>query len=196
MIGAPVEATLLIAKTEGVGVGVTNLLAFPTGLKLRVIAFARRSGGPELRFEDVGGWGPQRARRIREDQALPDEMLRFGIQFADGGKATAVRDDGPIFGPGRPDGPVLMTRGGGGDGRTWHEDYWLWPLPPPGPLAFVCEWPAYGIGLTRVEIEAEQVREAAANALAIWPEDEPFAEADEPWPPEGGTAGWTSYSSQ
>lgn len=85
-----------------------------------------------------------------------------------------------------------MDRGGGGGGRFYSEDYWVWPLPPPGPLAFVCEWPAYGIGLSRVEVEAERVRAAAADALAIWPEDDPFAEVEEPWPPEGGVAGWSS----
>ena len=29
----------------------------------------------------------------------------------------------------------------------------MWPLPPIGPLFFVCEWPAAGIPLTRVEVD-------------------------------------------
>jgi hypothetical protein len=49
-------------------------------------------------------------------------------------------------------------------------DVWVWGLPPPGPLAFVCEWPARGIPETRVEIDAGLVLEAAGRAVAIWPD--------------------------
>jgi hypothetical protein len=53
-----------------------------------------------------------------------------------------------------PSPPVLVPRaGGGGDGR-WQQNNWVWPPPPEGPLAFICEWPALGIALSRVQIEA------------------------------------------
>ena len=42
-------------------------------------------------------------------------------------------------------------------------------LPPPGPLAFVVEWPARGIPETRVEIDASLVLEAADRAAPVWP---------------------------
>lgn len=180
-IGAPVEATLLIAKTDRVAVGVTDLLAFPTGFSLRVVAFSRRSRGPGLRPEDVDPyWGESRRRREAGEEALPDELLRFGVQFADGAKATSMGADAALSARGgRPSGPVLSPHQGGGGRHAYSQEYWVWPLPPPGPLAFVCEWPAYGVGLSRVEVEAERVRAAAAGALAIWPEDEPFAEIEE-----------------
>ena len=41
---------------------------------------------------------------------------------------------------------------------------------PPGPLAFVCEWPARGIPETRAEIDAGLVLAAAARAVPIWPD--------------------------
>jgi len=44
-------------------------------------------------------------------------------------------------------------------------------LPPPGPLAFVCEWPTRHIPETRAEIDASLVLEAAARAVAIWPDE-------------------------
>jgi len=47
--------------------------------------------------------------------------------------------------------------------------FWLWPLPPPGPLAFVCEWPKKGIGERRVDIDASVVLDAAARAEPLWP---------------------------
>jgi hypothetical protein len=43
-----------------------------------------------------------------------------------------------------PEGPVPSQGGGGGSDDYWESSFWLWPLPPPGPLAFVVEWPAKG----------------------------------------------------
>lgn len=62
----------------------------------------------------------------------------------------------------------MHLRGGGGGG-AWDGEYWLWPLPPPGPLAFVCEWPARGIPQTRSEVDASLVCDAAEQAEIIWP---------------------------
>jgi hypothetical protein len=48
-------------------------------------------------------------------------------------------------------------------------DAWVWGLPPPGPLAFVCEWPARGIPETRAKMDAGLVLEAADRAMPVWP---------------------------
>jgi hypothetical protein len=66
-------------------------------------------------------------------------------------------------------GPVLHSGGGGGGGGGWHQDEWVWPLPPPGPVSFVCEWPAAGISLTRSEIDAQTILDAAARARTLFP---------------------------
>jgi hypothetical protein len=50
--------------------------------------------------------------------------------------------------------------------------YWVWPLPPPGPVTFVCEWPAHGIGESRADVDARLIREAAVRAVPLWPDDE------------------------
>ena len=46
------------------------------------------------------------------------------------------------------------------------------PLPPSGPLTFVCEWPAHGITESRASIEGDLIRVAAAEAVQLWPESE------------------------
>ncbi len=66
-----------------------------------------------------------------------------------------------------------MQRGGGGGERAWDMRFWLWPLPPPGLLAFVAEWPLGGIALTRVEVDADPIVQAAAEAETLWPDGEP-----------------------
>jgi hypothetical protein len=42
-----------------------------------------------------------------------------------------------------PDPPTLrLLRWEGYDRLAWEVDVWVWGLPPPGRLAFVCAWPA------------------------------------------------------
>ncbi len=55
----------------------------------------------------------------------------------------------------------------------------------PGPLAFVCQWPAAGIPLTRQQIDAELILDAATRAQAIF--------ADQPSHHSPGGQ-WTSYA--
>ena len=71
----------------------------------------------------------------------------------------------------RPKGPVLEGGGGGGIGQRYDLYYWVWPLPPPGRLAFVCEWPALGIPLSRYEIDSALIRDAAARDAPLWQVD-------------------------
>jgi hypothetical protein len=50
--------------------------------------------------------------------------------------------------------------------------YWIWPLPPAGPVTFVCQWPALGIPESRADVDAELILDAAARAVQLWPEDD------------------------
>jgi hypothetical protein len=69
-----------------------------------------------------------------------------------------------------PQPPVVMHRGGGGGGDSFNMQYWMWPLPPAGPLTVVSEWPAYDVPETRVVIDATELRARAGESEAIWPE--------------------------
>jgi len=66
--------------------------------------------------------------------------------------------------------PTEAGGGGGGD-RDWDSHQWLWGLPPPGPRAFVCEWPARQIAESQVEIDAQLVLDEAERAVTLWPDD-------------------------
>jgi hypothetical protein len=161
-----VAVELVLARTDRFAVCISRLGAYPTGFEFDLLALAAPGGadGDEL---DPMQFGHGR-HRARVDQRLaPDEFLRLGVQFADGGKATNL-PGARQYGPGQPDGPVLHGGGGGGGDNHWHQIEWVWPLPPPGPLAFVCEWPAAGIPVTRKEIDAQLILEAADRAKVIF----------------------------
>ena len=166
VIAAASALAIVLARTDDVALGITGLVAFPTGFNLR-LSLRRRVPSP------LGpAWGDPFHHQHPTSSTLAPDVLRFGIQFSDGRKATTL-DGFPNRDPHRPgelpSGPVLIHRGGsGGSGHAFDHDYWVWPLPPAGPLAFVCEWPAEGIALTRIEIDAGAILEAATRANVLW----------------------------
>jgi hypothetical protein len=167
-LGCPVPLRLVLARTAEVAIAVVGGAAFRSGFEVSLTVVSRSLLEAEL---DPGLFMHRPYRRGGEP-GIPHELLRFGVELADGTKATNVA---PWLGGGPdepPPGPVLNPGSGGGGGRNWRSDYWLWPLPPPGPIAFVCEWPAQGVELTRVEVDAEPIREAASRSEVLWP-DEP-----------------------
>lgn len=101
---------------------------------------------------------------------IPPEMLRLGLRFADGSKATNTGGLHPHHRQ-PPDGPVMHAGGGGGGGGSWHQTHWVWPLPPPGPVVVVCEWPALDIPLTNTELDADVILAAAQRAQVIFSDE-------------------------
>jgi len=158
---------LVLTRTDELALFVHLGRAYVHGFDF-TLGLARRAVPEENGHDPMMLWHPGRRRGF-------DEALRFGIAFADGRKAT-VFDQRPPWGD--PEGEpapdiVLMQRGGGGGGTSWDFRFWAWPLPPEGPLAFVVEWPAEDVALTRIELDSALVRDAAARAVILWPRAEP-----------------------
>ena len=178
-----VALDLVLARTERAAVCVTPLEAYPSGFALELVTMVSQDLDEldPLLFEGRR----MRHRRSAGQAAIPDEMLRFGVEFADGRKATNTADEPlanleggsmhrsvAVEAYGAPPGPVLQAGGGGGGGGNWKQSIWIWPLPPPGRLTFVCQWPAAGIELTRHEIEAQLLLDAAKHAQVIFADDD------------------------
>jgi hypothetical protein len=64
-------------------------------------------------------------------------------------------------------GTGLVGSGSSLDSWGWDMDYRIRPLPPPGPLAFVCVWPERGIPPSRVEVDGAAVLGAAEAAVRL-----------------------------
>lgn len=166
-----VALELVLAQTATVAVYIARLQGYPTGFGFDLVTVAAPGQADELDM-DAALFG-HRHRRGRPEtlEAIDPERLRLGVQFSDGAKATNVSGFHHRQDP--PTGPVLHAGGGGGGGGDWHQDQWVWPLPPPGTLSFVCEWPAAGIAVTRHEIDAQNIIDAASRAQALFPDQPP-----------------------
>jgi hypothetical protein len=169
---APVS--LLLVRTDDTAVGLTDVRGYPSGF---VFLLRLRWGPVADPYEEVEWpfptWGTPDPL---DDETFPDELLRFGVQFADGRRVTNMDRYPFVLEDLPPDQPVLVEAGVGGEGghlgrgASWDLELAVQPLPPPGPLAFVCAWPGRGIPESRVEIDARLVLDAAAAAVPCFAE--------------------------
>jgi hypothetical protein len=158
-LGGYVPVRIILARTPDVVVSLGPLEAFPDGVSFELRTTTRQiSDGHDPLERSSGG-------------------LRLGVALADGSKwqgGQAARF------PSRPaTGPILVPGGGGGSDHNYTQNFWLWPLPPPGPVTFALTWPGAGIDEVTTQIDAALLRTAATQAQKLWdpltPEEEQAA---------------------
>ncbi len=168
----PVALRAVLVQRADLVVVVTRVVAYPTGVSFQV---ETRAGSRQVaeQFDEEMHLTPRVMRRN-----LAERGLWLGVILADGSSAATYGGaPGRIVAHGAteektpPDGPLLSEHGGGGGGGSWEWRYWLWPLPPPGELTFVCEWPGLSIPETRLTVDVTPVCDAAKQAIVLW---EPF----------------------
>jgi hypothetical protein len=172
-MGGVVPLEAIIARSEIGAIAVCRVLGFPDGFELEVVAWLRkpprpRRGHPfsQALMLDLRGpfAGPD------DDGRLPDELVRFGVLFPDGVKVTNL-DDWPLS-PGAT-APVhgMDSAGSTGSDTQAQQTFWVWPVPDHGDVVLVCEWPAAGIAETRLVLDGDHLRAAAARAEPVWPDE-------------------------
>ncbi len=170
----PVPLRLILGRTDRVVVALEAVTAYTTGIEMTLSVRARQQSGSAF-VDDPLEFPFGHPMRPHQPGEIPPDVLRFGVQFSDGRKATTVGSALPWVHPGdldeEPAGPVLTPSGGGGGGAVWDSELWLWPLPPPGPLAFVVEWPKANIELTKHEVDADLLIEASKDSEVLWPDE-------------------------
>jgi hypothetical protein len=163
----------VLARTDTAVVTVTEVHVYPNGFELELTVHT-------LDGADFDGrWFRLLHEPLDRTGAVRPEFLRFGLSFADGRKATnldsTTQEWLTALGKGEPPRePLLRLHGAQGDGREYTFDYWAWPLPPPGSLSFVCEWPGVGVPLTRYDVDAEEILAASRQARLLWGEEGRF----------------------
>jgi hypothetical protein len=143
---------LLLAQTDEVALAITAIWAYRQGFEFWLKA-QFRDRNPRLDGPDLAPY---------------DESLHLAVQFADGRR---VMDAGPFPGHAGDEAAGLTLGPGGFGGGPRHQDrsYWVWPLPPPGPVTFACRWADRGIPESRVEVDSQLIRDAAAHSIQLWP---------------------------
>ncbi|MBX6752329.1 MAG: hypothetical protein IRY85_22155 [Micromonosporaceae bacterium] len=176
---APLE--LVLARTDDIAVAIPVLLGYPNGFEFH-LAIRLRSAGEEHQLPPLLHGMPGPGGRL-----ATGDMLRLAVVYGDGRAATnlGLRHRMP-----EADGGLhLFPEGGGGGGGSYDMRYWVHPLPPPGSVTLIGEWPRFGVPETRVEVPAQTVLDASARAVSLWPEpeDEVYEPADlMPEPLEAG----------
>jgi len=163
-VPAVVEVARVMARSDRLAIALTELRAYSTGFSFGLCSVLRVA----VSGLSHSPWGPPGP--LPDDEDVPDDVLRVGVGFADGASVTNLdRRFGGYDLDNEPRRPFLMYGSAGSSGRRYTADHWVWPLPPPGPMTFVVEWPAFGIAESRVEVDAGLVLGAAARCLDLWP---------------------------
>jgi hypothetical protein len=169
--GVAVPVRLLLARTDELALALFDITAYSTGFSLRL----------GLRLHPDASIDPRGLMMQLHGGPMGggDEQLRFGVEFADGRKATNV---GPRRPPGEEELPISLTPrgGGGGGGLSFDVGYWVFPLPPPGKLTVAVEWPARGLPETRHELAADAILEAAELSEQLWEDERPIGRRPPP----------------
>jgi hypothetical protein len=166
----------VLARTDDLAVFVSGLRVFSNGVELTVEVRARTTPADD---------------RYGLSEALHghrDAQLLLGVEFADGRRCSTIDWD-LMSGP--PGTPRLWPGGGSGGQRSADASYFLSPLPPPGELRLVCAWPEAGIEDTVTPLPTQQILDAAARVVELWPwEPEIHEESYEPPAPRVPEHSW------
>lgn len=158
----PIER--VVARGDDVAVCVRRIAAFPEGFEFDLVTMADRDD------VDLDPFFLHARAGRAPGGGLPDTMLRFGFEFPDGSRVTNLTGE-HFASRSAPTHPVMTQGGGGGGGGDWTFTHFVWPLPGEGTLTIVTEWPAYGIPLTRDEIDTGPIVEAASRAQVVFSQD-------------------------
>jgi hypothetical protein len=169
-----------VGWSDQAAVAVRDICMLPDSFEVDVTAWLRRPqrGHGPARHINLGG-GRWESRN--DDGSLRDEFVRFGVQFPDGGRVTNL--DLRHRWPDATEPVHGMTSSGGSTSASHsHRRFSLWPIPESGDIVFVCEWPAYGIAESRLTVDGDELRAAAARSRPVWPDEpRPGRGSDRPW---------------
>ena len=153
-VGMLALSSFLLARTPEVVVAVRGITSYSDGLHLAlVVIFADHARAEDLAYS------------LQEYSRSPGRF-RVGLAFSDGRKATSGQRDAPDVE--QQAAAQLKLLGSAQHGLMWNGEYWLWPLPPPGPLIVGCRWPDRGIPETLVQIDPAPLLRAAAASRSVW----------------------------
>jgi hypothetical protein len=175
--GAVLAVERTVARSANVVVRLPTIRAFSSGCMIDVEVVSRQGSLSEDDWWDLHSSVYGHFHRSRPGAALPAKLLRLGVRYTDGTKATTIAQH-PRWAqdPGDPPAGPLLGWAPGSSGMHGRElgfsglGLWLWPLPPAEPFEFAVEWPFGGIDLTVAELDGAAIVAAAGRSGRYWPE--------------------------
>ena len=146
--------TLPFDRSEQTAIAITGVWAYSNGFEFFVTRLIR---------PDTTGFDEDPVPGSRENILAERQSFQVSLQLADGTKVISGRSDGDA----KPTGPILRSRGGGGSSHRVVLRWWAWPMPPSGPLEFICP---LGTGETRVSMDAQLILDASRHSVRVWAE--------------------------
>jgi hypothetical protein len=158
-------AVRVLGQSPNARIALVGLLCWPDGvtLDIRLMCRERRFGG----------------------SSSDDWAFRLGVRYADRRRVAA--HEFPVQETAHEpaeNGLVLRPTIGGGGRFHRHWQFYLWPLPPKGRLTLVADWPSELIPETYTELDAGEIRSAAARSVVVW-RDLPSSEVSRNGGPQG-----------
>jgi hypothetical protein len=185
-IPVAVALNTVLARTDDVAVALQRLSVYTTGVSFDLVV--------RLRPDTAGA----RGRDLNElfwGHAPGAEQGRFlmGVELADGRRASNLSGrHGPV-----PGDEIVFTQGGGSGGlASVEQSWWLYPLPPEGPLRFVVRCPELGVDERSVVLDGSAIQAAARDVVVLWPWAPPpeSGPSEPPPPPDLPDDSWFAQS--
>jgi len=151
----PISA-LQFDRSEQAAIAITGIWAYTNGFEIFVTRLIR---------PDAPGFDGDPVPGAPRGMLAERQSFQISLQLSDGSKVIGGRPHGDDD----PTGPILWPRGGGGSSHYMVMRWWAWPLPPSGPLEFICQ---LGTGETRAGIDAQLILDASRRSVRVWPEGE------------------------
>lgn len=166
----------ILVRREELAVYVNDFSVYPNGFTLTITTLRRQQAG-------AGGWdghpghhpnpfGPRRNRGGGGSAEELEGIFRFGVRFADG-RSGAFEGLGAWRGEvvEAPAAPFVSMHAGHGNESEWVQGLWVWGIPEEGDVELIYSWLAEAVPESRVVVDGDVLRDAAARAVTLW--DEP-----------------------
>lgn len=165
-VGVAVAARMVIASQPRLFIAVTDCTAYSNGFTIGVAVRSKDEIPPD-------------AMGFMHREPGEDTGIQISVRFSDGrdtrggtGPHSALMDYYRDWSEGKdpvePPGPVIGQMGGGGGGKRWDFSFFVWPLPPDGPVTITCRWPRRGLQTAGKELNGTAIRAAGLKSKSVW----------------------------
>jgi hypothetical protein len=159
----------VLLKSDQFALVVDQFEVYPNGVHFRVMVHSHSRPGPQPVRNDDGSVSVTFSTSLPKEECHLDassvgkNVIYYGLQLADGTKWVNI--DRPQRPPDDATGPIVRSPARGGRSA----EHWIWPLPPPGKIAFFAKWPKERLKEQTAEIDADELRALSGQATVIWP---------------------------